>query len=233
MTDVAAVASAEIAGEANLCPHCRGQTRLEPSAELRWVCGVCGGPRVRVEDARARTKKSTELLLASERERKASIVRRFGAIGLGLTGALLGGLAATLGTVSVVVGVVLALVSLPMLFAAFALVLAARKRRREARRFSFEAWEEVAEALLRLHGKDATAEDMAALLGVEVAEAERVMTVLAAEDRARVDIGAGAELRYRVSEAEGEGAVAITEAERVAIEEAALAEEDARSRGDA
>jgi len=33
-------------GELGACPHCGGQTRLEPSPTLRWVCGACGGARV-------------------------------------------------------------------------------------------------------------------------------------------------------------------------------------------
>jgi ribosomal protein S27AE len=201
--DVGAVASATIAGEVNKCLHCGAQSVVLEHPLFRYVCGVCGGPRVPVKDARAHSAKERDLLGAADHARKSAFGFRMLATGLGLVGTLVAALGTVLATLSIAVGVVLASAAIVMFVLAVMYGRRAKRKVDDATRSALGAWEAVAEALLRLHGGDLSSKEMARLLGTNEAEAERVMTVLAVDDRVRVDVGKDAELRYRVPEAPG------------------------------
>ena len=55
---------------ASTCPHCRGMTRIEPDAEMRYVCAVCGGPRVRVLGDVTLSGREVEPLKRGDQQRK-------------------------------------------------------------------------------------------------------------------------------------------------------------------
>ncbi|MDB4993170.1 MAG: hypothetical protein JWM74_602 [Myxococcaceae bacterium] len=221
--DVGAAASATVAGEANRCPHCGGQTVVLEDPLFRFACGVCGGPRVPVKDARGHSAKEKKLLVAADHARKSAFGFRMLATGLGLTGTLVAALSAALVTLSVAVGVVLAAAAVILFVLTVKYARRARKSIEDAKRGAFEAWETVAETVLRLHGGNVSTSELAALLGTNEAETERVMTVLSVDDRVRVDVGKDAELRYRVPEAPGPEFQELDEAEQLAAANAATA----------
>ncbi len=220
LEDVGAVASATVAGEVNRCPHCGGQTVV---LEDRFVCGVCGGPRVPVKDVRSHTAKEKELLVAADHARKSAFGFRMLATGLGLTGTLVAALSAALVTLSMAVGIALAAAAVILFVLTVTYARRAKKSIEDAKRGAFEAWETVAETVLRLHGGNVSTTELATLLGTNEAEAERVMTVLSVDDRVRVDVGKDAELRYRVPEAPGPEFEELDEAEQLAASNAATA----------
>lgn len=200
MMDVGARIAAELGSEP--CPHCGGQTRLEESARFRWVCAVCGGPRIPVKDERAHSQREKESLRRSNLAAKRAFGWRVAASGLGLTGALVAGLGTIFAGNHVVVGVVILAVALALIIAAMQFAGNARKELTNAKLATFEAWGMVGEALLRLHGGQLSAKEIAALMQTTEGDAERMMTVLTTDSRVRVDLGDDAELRYRVTSVE-------------------------------
>jgi ribosomal protein S27AE len=230
--DVGAVASAKVAGEANRCPHCGGQTVVLEDPLFRFACGVCGGPRIPVKDVRGHTAKEKQLLVAADHARKTAFGFRMLATGLGLTGTLVAALSAALATLSIAVGVGLAAVAIILFVLTVTYAGRARKKIEDAKRGAFEAWETVAETVLRLHGGNVSTSELAELLGTNEAEAERVMTVLSVDDRVRVDVGKDAELRYRVPEAPGPEFQELDEAEHAAAGAAAEAAREAVSKSE-
>jgi len=198
MVDVGAQATAEIMKHVP-CPHCGAQARMEEHAELRWVCAVCGGPRVPVEDAAAHSdRERTELLRAGRAKKMAFAYRMFG-IGLSLTGTLLAGLGAALATVHVPVALVLIAFAVAALTAGITYVRRANKQREEAKKAVFEAWESVAESLLQAragaNGGEVTGEQIAREMHTSVEDVERMMSFLSVDDRVRIVVK-DAELVY-------------------------------------
>ena len=186
MTDVGAEASAEL-DRFEPCLHCRGRARLEAHATFRWVCGVCGGPRVPAE-ARVRSERGASELRAADEARKMAFAWRLGAVGLLLTGTLLAALGATLALASTAV-------SLAVLVTAIALYVGGAFAHRRAKGMSekaksaiFAAWESAAESVLKSRDGTFTASELAKTLETSEEDVERMMTFLAADDRAIVEL---------------------------------------------
>lgn len=200
MMDVGARIAAELGGEP--CPHCAGQTRLEESARFRWVCAVCGGPRIPVKGELAHSQREKESLRRAHLSAKRAFGWRMAATGLGLTGAIVAAIGTIFAGAHAVVGLVI--LGAALAFIVFAMRFAGNARREltSAKLAAFDAWGMVGETLLRLNGGQLTAKEIAVMMQTTEADAERMMTVLATDSRVRVDLGDDAELRYRVTSLE-------------------------------
>jgi len=214
------------------CPHCGAQARLEAHSELRWVCGVCGGPRVPVEDAAAHSDRERQELVRAARAKKMAFTYQIAGIGLSLTGTLLALLGAALSLVSTAVAIVMMLGAAAALVAGVAYVRRANAQREEAKRAVFEAWESVAEALLHAHGNEMTADRIAREMHTSVDDVERMMSFLSVDNRARIVVK-DAELVYSsgdVGAAETRIAEPLLESEEDDADAAHSAGADARRR---
>ncbi|WP_394826912.1 hypothetical protein [Pendulispora albinea] len=198
MVDVGAQATAEIMKHVP-CPHCGAQARMESDVVLRWVCAVCGGPRVPVEDAAAHSEREREQLLRAGHAKKMAFAHRAFGIGLSLTGTMLAALGAALATVAGAVALFMVLAAVVALVFGITYVRSAKRRDTEAKEAVFEAWETVAEGLLRARaGTDqgeVTGEQIARAMHTSVEDVERMMSFLAVDNRARIVVK-DAELVY-------------------------------------
>jgi hypothetical protein len=74
------------------------------------------------------------------------------------------------------------------------------KRNAQARAKLEEAWEQVADEVLRARGAELTAADLARAMRTDEGHAEALLARLSVSGRARVDVRDDAELAYRVQE---------------------------------
>ncbi|WP_394837717.1 hypothetical protein LVJ94_12470 [Pendulispora rubella] len=227
--DVGAEAAAELMKH-RPCPHCGARARMEEDSELRWVCGVCGGPRVPVEDEAAHSDREREELVKAGRAKKMAFTYRIASIGLSLMGALLAALGVALGAVSVAVGAVLLVAAVAGIVMGIVYGRRAHGKREEAKKSTFEAWESVAEALLKVRGSEATAEQIAREMRTTVADVERMMSFLSVDNRVRIVVK-DTELVYTTeAEAAAIEAQAIMESEEEDVDATHTAGADARRR---
>ena len=178
-------------GEENRCPHCRAVARAEPHPELRLVCAVCGGPRVRSYALEESTQRDVDRALARAKALGGPTAWSWVAalpLALVLSVAIAWTLGAAAGAVSAIV-----LVASVLAFGAGR----ARKLRAARGAAVDEAWEKVAAALVERDGA-MTARGLAQRLDVDEARADRLLTSLAVHDRVRVDVADDAEVRYRI-----------------------------------
>ncbi|WP_394848226.1 hypothetical protein LZC95_12255 [Pendulispora brunnea] len=225
--DPGAVAAAELMKH-RPCPHCGARARMEEDSELRWVCGVCGGPRVPVEEEAAHSEREREELVKAGRAKKMAFTYRIASIGLSLTGALLAALGVALGAASVAVGAVLLAAAVAAIAAAIVYGRRAHAKREEAKKSTFDAWESVAEALLKVRGSEATAEQIAREMRTTVEDVERMMSFLSVDNRVRIVVK-DTELVY-TTEAAAIEAQAIMESEEENVDAAHSAGADPRRR---
>ena len=69
--------------DASPCPHCGAFARIVKSDELRFVCGVCGAPRIPAQDLSGR---ELEPLKAAQAARRSRFLWRFGGLFAGAVG---------------------------------------------------------------------------------------------------------------------------------------------------
>jgi len=179
-------------GEANRCPHCGAVARLNGEGR-KAVCAVCEGPRIPNNlggEVAANALRQQQTLLGQAK--LGSIVTV--AQGILATIVCVIGMAihpAMMGTIIVAV-----LAGLPLLFSVRTRIRTARFRR-EGADAGDRAWQAAAEAMA--HG-GITAKRLAERLSLAPAEADKLLTALAVEDRTRVDIGDDAEVVYSTEE---------------------------------
>lgn len=221
-------------GPQDACPHCRAEAGTAPHRELRWVCEVCGGPRVpRLDRAVALSGRERPLLRKADAARKARAGWRAGAIASGL---LLPVVLLFFSAVTLIFGASFGLVLAALTFSlplggllAYA-VSRASARGREIGPALDGAWMSAATDVAA-QSRGLTAASLAQKLGLEEAQAEELMALLDVNDalapRARIAIG------HADAPAAGLGAqpteVAAAEDE-AALLERAIAEEEARQR---
>ena len=188
------------------CPHCGALARIEPSASLRWRCGVCGGPVVPGDAPRS----SAELpdLVRSHRVRAMALGWLGASFVLFAIAAMATGVALLLWLASHLAGVILAVVAAVAGVLALGSLRRSRRQRDEAREQLDQAWESVArEVLAHRHG-DMTAEELARMMRTDTGHAERLLSRLSVEGRVRVAVRDDAELTYRAGEDGVEDALA-------------------------
>jgi hypothetical protein len=188
----------------NACPHCGSAARIERSAALRWRCGVCGGPVVPADGPaapRLRSNAELEHLVGAQRSRAMALGWTAGAAVLGACAVMGLALASLLWLASHAAALVLAAVAVAAALLALAGLRRARQRGAEASDRLEQAWGLVAAEALHFRAGVLTAEDLAASLHTDVPHAERLLSRLSAQGRARVEIRDDAELTYRAEEA--------------------------------
>lgn len=181
-----------VQGEHNRCPHCGGITRALPHDELRWVCGVCGGPLVPLDPGDELTLLAKDALREAHEARGAATAWRLVAWATGFGAALGLGLGAVLAWASL--GAAIGPAIAGALLAVLALRFAGRgAKRRESARAAWErAW--AAEVDELLVGGSLTPAEIARKVKVPESEIGAIVARLSAEDRVRVDVGDDAQL---------------------------------------
>jgi hypothetical protein len=187
-------------GPSHACPHCGGVTRAVAEGKRGWVCGACGGPRVRgvgrdpeLDAALARVKRGWYA------EGPLSVLRVMFAL-LALTGALGGAeLAATLG-IHLVSGAFLALWIGGWIAAALAVGARRRRAMEEGEKALGQARLRAAALLVAKSPEGVAPARLAEALAVPEPEAERLLTELAATNEVRIDLERDDEVRFRVSQ---------------------------------
>jgi ribosomal protein L37AE/L43A len=183
-------ASADLAktyGEENRCPVCGAFARVDRDPELRFVCAVCGAPRIG-----GKTKPSAETnaaLVAAAKAKRSAFAWRVGAWGLGIPAALTLALAAVLAPQSfLAAGVLIAGGVLLAIFAARASRTAATERKKLYAAWT-EAWEGAVLTLLGERGdRETTAEEVARALELPASDAEVMLNMLSARSSVRVRV---------------------------------------------
>ena len=179
-------------GEANRCPHCGAVARLNGEGR-KAVCAVCEGPRIpnNLGGAVATDALRQQQTLLGKAKLGSIVTIAQGilatiicVIGLAIHPALTGSI------------VVAALAALPLLLSVRTRLRTARFRS-EAAAAGDRAWQAAAEVMA--HG-GITANRLAERLSLEPAEADRLLTALAVEDRTRIDVGDDAEVVYSTEE---------------------------------
>ena len=179
-------------GESSRCPHCKAMARIEGSGK-RAVCAVCGGPRIPSnlggEAASAALRQQKKALANARLASAATVFQGLAAVLVTLVGLAVAP-AALVGKL-----IVFALAAAPLFLA-----LRSRSRATRARALAEEAsdraWHAAAEDAAARAKQGVTVDALAKMLGVEPAEADRLLTDLTVHDRARIDVGDDAEVRY-------------------------------------
>jgi hypothetical protein len=170
------------AGPLDPCPHCRAEGGASPDAGLRYVCDVCGGPRVpRLDRSITYSGREVPLLRKADAARKSRAAWRAAAVASGmLLPFVLLIFVALLAIFGVKLGLVLtALVLAAPVGAFFATALSrAAVRGREIAPAIDAAWLAVAGDIARQSKGPLTAQGLAQRLGVEEPQAEELMALL-------------------------------------------------------
>ncbi|MFT3774896.1 MAG: zinc ribbon domain-containing protein [Minicystis sp.] len=169
-------------GPLDPCPHCRAEAGVSPHAEFRWVCDVCGGPRVpRLDRSINYGGREAPLLRRADAARKARAGWRAAAIASGL---LLPFVLLMFGVMLAVFGMSGTLLAVSLLaltpiagFLAYA-VSRAGARSREIAPSIDAAWLAAATAIAQQSHGVVTAASLSQKLGIEEPQAEELMALL-------------------------------------------------------
>jgi hypothetical protein len=169
-------------GKLDPCPHCRAEAGASPDAELRYVCDVCGGPRVpRLDRSIAYSGREVALLRKADAARKGRAAWRAATIASGaLVPFMLLVLLALLAIFGASALLVITGVLLMTPVTAFSLVALSRAgaRGREIAPALDAAWLAVAGDVARQTKGALTAPALAQRLGIEEAQAEELIALL-------------------------------------------------------
>lgn len=224
-------------GKPDPCPHCRGEGGLSPDSELRFVCDLCGGPRVpHAAGSAASSGREIPFLQKADAARKGRGVWRGTAIGsaIGLTLALV-----PFVLLLIVIGPNLLVLFPGLLFnGLFAAMLwvslgRARQRGKEIAPAIDAAWLAAAGDLARAGHGQVGAEELAKKLGLDEARAEELSAMIAVDEAVgNVSAPVGGEGKLRIATVPGEPLPpdpAFEALEKAAEEEAALEAQQAAS----
>ena len=192
----------KVYGESTRCPACGAFAQTVPHSDHRWVCGVCGAPRVVMPDKEAVPEETAVALREASSAQGAAAMQRLISFATGIPAAFALLLAIAIGATAsfIAAGVIIATGVLLAFLASRASRKAAteRKRLRSAVERAYEA------AIESLAGKNLTNAQIAA--GLRIAEAD-VEAARAVHGQVRVEVP------KRIAEAEKAEAVPETEAE--------------------
>ena len=170
--------------ELTLCPECRSKSATLPSEKLRFVCAVCGAPRI---PALAQTKEPAEVraaLKASRQQMAGAVFAKLFGVALSFASlALIGFTAIAWGSVVGYAFLAASLVSLVLTWSAF------RRGKRAAITSDAElakAWELAAGVVVEQSPGSITPNELAGKMSVGESEAERILVNLAGTDRVRI-----------------------------------------------
>jgi hypothetical protein len=192
-------------GEHQRCPHCHAVADVEPSPEARFVCSVCGGVRIPIEDPEVvRSAEQLEFLKRATAARSARTIWRIVAILVMSFGAFSGlVLSITLSfanppTVAVVVAILAVFV--PFAFGAFA-ALRSRACGAGLQPAIDRAWVAAAADIARARGGELDAAALAKQTRIGEREADQLLARMSAESLLTSSVTADGNLRYTLVEA--------------------------------
>ncbi len=169
-------------GPLDPCPHCRAQAGASPNAELRYVCDVCGGPRIpKLDKSITYSGRENALLRRADSARKARAGWRAAAVA---SGVILPFVALICVALIAIFGASFGLVLLGLVltapvgaFLATALSRAGARGREIAPAID-AAWLAVAGDVARQTKGPLTAAGLAERLGIEEPQAEELIALL-------------------------------------------------------
>lgn len=172
-----------------MCPHCRGLTRVEPHPTLRWVCAACKGPKLPVPISDPVKLEASRVAL-----REAKPLPRSGFVPVAGILFAMSTVLALLSTMSIVKAATLVLA-----WAVFGMLVRERGARSKKSDIALDrAYSLAVQDYAR--GGNASAKEIAAMLGVGEDQAEGELTLLAAENPTRIEVDEQGDVRYRVGE---------------------------------
>jgi hypothetical protein len=188
---------------ASTCPQCGGHAKAVPHDEYRFVCDLCGAPRIEASVPGIELSGDERDNLA--KAQKQIVARRFWRLG-GLMGALAGatGLFFTLllqllfSPASILWGVMGVAMSLPFVLLALAAIGKSKSLTGSIDREIDEAWRTAARDVVIQRGS-VTAEQLAEILPMNQADAEQVAAELSVDGMLRSRITDDGELRLSPS----------------------------------
>ncbi len=174
------------------CGNCKSRSRSEDDPVLRKVCGVCGFPRVflTAEDAALAAKTSKTALADAKRSKVVAAGARLASVGVFASALVAGALGGLLLGPAPAAGIVLLVVMAALVFGALLLRRRGNRAESAATAAVSTALEEGARALVDEAVAPVTTDALAARLGVDTAEAERLLTIATALGRARIAVDA-------------------------------------------
>jgi hypothetical protein len=218
-------------GEGNTCPHCGATARIEPKVEgtiTRWVCAMCGGPRVPGgfggDESKNALREAKTLLSAATRAKARSIAWSILAVLATLV------VVAASAKEALVATIALSLMAIVPAFLAIRARGQGNKRKENADAALDRAWLAASEEIAAKHANGVTAKELGKTLQIDEARADKLLTQLAVHDKTRIDVGDDAEVRY--SAAPEVRARIAEESEHDGDQEEALADERRRSSRD-
>lgn len=194
MDDVAAAASERLMTEKARCPHCGALTAHERSDAWHFVCAACGGVRAPGDADADDELKGALATVQGDRVRAAKwrLVTMITA-GAAVLVAALGLLAAD---VHVALAPLLVVVSLVALGLSIWSTMRGASSRRDARTSHTIAWQHVAMRHLERESAAQTTHELARALAISEPEAERLVTLLAVDDRVSATSDGRGEIFY-------------------------------------
>ncbi len=214
---------------ASECPHCGSHAVTSSHDEHRFVCGVCGGPRVRI-DAKGVELSGGEArpLAQAQAGRKSRFWwRLFGTLG-GLVGAF-GVLTTALMVLLFEPGVIGAglgfAAALPFLLLAFTAIAKSRARTQDIQRAIDQAWKSAARDVVLASPDGITARQLSQQLPVPEQAAETILAELSVDDMlqsrvtddGKLQFSASTAARIEVDTQAAKGRAQLTQAERHAL----------------
>jgi ribosomal protein S27AE len=182
--------------DASKCPHCGGLGIVVPHDDLRYVCGLCGGPRIRVDDDLELSGDEIEPLRAGEQSRKSRFLWRVA----GLFGAAAGGFGVLVSVFAALLlgwgwglgGVVM---SLPFILLAIAGFAKASSKTDEMQAHIHQAWKLAARDVVERAQGGVDAKRLAEIMHLTDAGAEQMMADLTVDNMFRSSITDDGRLR--------------------------------------
>jgi hypothetical protein len=181
----------KVYGESTRCPACGAFAQTEPHPEHRWVCSVCGAPRVVMPDKEAVPEESAVALREAANAQRGAALQRLVSFATGIPAAFALLLAIAIGAAAsfIAAGVIIA----AGIGLAFLASRASRKAATERKRLRSAVERAYEAAIESLAGKNLTNAQIAA--GLRIAEAD-VEAARAVQGQIRVAVPA------RIAEAE-------------------------------
>jgi ribosomal protein S27AE len=172
----------KVYGDATRCPACGAFAAVVPSPEHRWVCGVCGAPRVQMPEGHDLPEESNVAIREAANAQRAAALQRLTVWACGLPAALTLLLAIVLAPASFLAGGVLVASGIVLA------LLSSRASRRAAteRKRARSAAERAYEAAVGALAKGRTPAEIAAALHISEADVEAMLTMISAQAQVRV-----------------------------------------------
>lgn len=191
-----------VLGEVYRCPHCHAIADLEPSKRLRFLCKVCGKPRVPNEDPSMEHIGHPEIEALRSAGSHASaatawLVSAIVAACLAVFSSLALALVITLAANALLGAAALGTAAIPLAFALLA-AQKSRSRRSSSARFLEQAWGQVALECARLRQGAIDARTFSLMTRITPAEAEQILARVSAQSRLAGHVIQDGTLRYRL-----------------------------------